>query len=80
MPQITIRLFAAAREAAGVGSIQTEAASVAEALDWAEASYGERFSAVLTASRVWLNGEPALGETQLSHGDELAVLPPVSGG
>ncbi len=80
MPTVTIRLFAGAREAAGVGSTQTEASSVAEALDWAKASFGEGFSAVLAASRVWLNGEPALGESQLSTGDEIAVLPPVSGG
>ncbi len=80
MPTVTIRLFAGAREAAGVGSTQIEASSVAEALDWAKASFGEGFSAVLAASRVWLNGEPALGESQLSTGDEIAVLPPVSGG
>ncbi len=80
MPVVTIRLFAGAREAAGIGSTQTEATSVAEALDWAKASFGEDFSAVLTASRVWLNGEPALDGTQLNSGDEIAVLPPVSGG
>ena len=80
MPTVTIRLFAGAREAAGVGSAQTEASSVAEALDWAKASFGDGFSAVLAASRVWLNGEPALGEAALSAGDEIAVLPPVSGG
>ena len=80
MPTVTIRLFAGAREAAGVGSTQTEASSVAEALDWAKASFGEGFSAVLAASRIWLNGEPALGESPLDAGDEIAVLPPVSGG
>lgn len=80
MPTVTIRLFAGAREAAGVGTTQTEASSVADALDWAQAHFGEGFSAVLAASRVWLNGEPADPVTQLSAGDEIAVLPPVSGG
>ena len=80
MPTVTIRLFAGAREAAGVGSTSAEASSVDEALDWAKATFGDGFSAVLAASRVWLNGEPALGEAQLSAGDEIAVLPPVSGG
>ncbi|WP_419837411.1 MoaD/ThiS family protein [Candidatus Poriferisodalis sp.] len=80
MPTVTIRLFAGAREAAGVGSTQTEASSVAEALDWAMATFGDGFTAVLAASRVWLNGEPALEGAQLSAGDEIAVLPPVSGG
>lgn len=44
--------------------------------------YGPGFGAVLGTARVWVNGdEPAHGaETPLEHGDELAVLPPVSGG
>jgi molybdopterin converting factor small subunit len=37
---------------------------------------------VLDTSRVWINGdEPAEGlDTPLHDGDEVAVLPPVSGG
>jgi molybdopterin converting factor small subunit len=37
---------------------------------------------VLDGSRVWVNGdEPAAGgATELEDGDEVAVLPPVSGG
>jgi molybdopterin converting factor small subunit len=37
---------------------------------------------VLATSRVWVNGdEPAAGDdTKLRQGDEVAVLPPVSGG
>ena len=44
--------------------------------------YGPGFGAVLDAARVWLNGdEPEAGPaTPLRPGDELAVLPPVSGG
>lgn len=80
MPTVTIRLFAGAREAAGVGTAQTEASSVADALEWAKVHFGESFSAVLAASRIWLNGEPADPVMQLSAGDEIAVLPPVSGG
>jgi molybdopterin converting factor small subunit len=37
---------------------------------------------VLERARVWVNGdEPELGDdTQLHDGDEVAVIPPVSGG
>jgi molybdopterin converting factor small subunit len=37
---------------------------------------------VLSASKVWVNGvEPSAGrDTPLGPGDEVAVLPPVSGG
>jgi molybdopterin converting factor small subunit len=37
---------------------------------------------VLASARVWVNGDdPADGpHTQLHDGDEVAVLPPVSGG
>ena len=42
--------------------------------------HGERFAAVLANSRVWVNGEPADREDPVVAGDEVAVLPPVSGG
>ncbi|HLF40829.1 MAG TPA: MoaD/ThiS family protein [Acidimicrobiia bacterium] len=77
-----LRLFARAREAAGRSSDDIEAATVGELLDRACAAYGSEFAAVLGASKVWLNGEePEAGrETRLAPGDEVAVLPPVSGG
>ncbi|MGI8778506.1 MAG: MoaD/ThiS family protein, partial [Acidimicrobiales bacterium] len=76
----SLRLFAAAREAAGVARAEFDGETVAEMLQAAEASFGDRFSAVLRQSRVWVNGEPATGETPVSGHDVVAVLPPVSGG
>ncbi len=79
---VRLRLFARAREAAGTSSSDIEAATLGELLAHARATFGAEFSAVLESSRVWVNGEePADGDaTQLEEGDEVAVLPPVSGG
>lgn len=49
-------------------------------LDAAVERYGAQFAQVLTGCRVWRNGEPAERAEAVSEGDEVAVLPPVSGG
>jgi sulfur-carrier protein len=76
----TLRLFASAREAAGVARVDLEGATVADVLAEARSRYGERFASVLATSRVWVNGQPADDATPLSGFDVVAVLPPVSGG
>ncbi|HZR14064.1 MAG TPA: MoaD/ThiS family protein [Acidimicrobiia bacterium] len=79
---VRLRLFARAREAAGTAEDRYEAGTVGELLSEAVARYGDGFAEVLGVSRVWVNGdEPLAGDaTTLSDGDEVAVLPPVSGG
>jgi molybdopterin converting factor small subunit len=77
---VVLLLFAEARVAAGTGREELSARSVAELLHTARARHGSRFAAVLERSRVWVNGEPAPPERLLTDGDEVAVLPPVSGG
>ena len=76
----TLRLFASAREAAGTSRAEIDGATVGEVLNAARARYGEHFAAVLASSRVWLNGEQASDDDAVGAGDEVAVLPPVSGG
>jgi len=76
----TLRLFASAREAAGVGSDEIAGATVGDVLDEARRRYGAGFAAVLDGCRVWCNGEPAAPADPVTEGDEVAVLPPVSGG
>jgi molybdopterin converting factor small subunit len=51
-------------------------------LDSLRAEYGQPFTAVLERARIWVNGdEPTDGDaTIVDEGDEVAVLPPVSGG
>jgi molybdopterin converting factor small subunit len=75
-----LRLFASAREAAGTERAVIEATTVGEVLDRAKERYGERFVAVLAVSKVWRNGEPAAPGDPVGDADEVAVLPPVSGG
>ena len=76
----TLRMFAAAREAAGVGTDIVDAPTVGEVLDEARRRYGEAFTRVLSRSRVWCNGEACSEATPVGAADEVAVLPPVSGG
>jgi MoaD family protein len=75
-----IRLFASAREAAGTAKDTIDGETVGEVLNEARRRYGEGFAAVLEGSRVWRNGEPTADAEAVGPGDEVAVLPPVSGG
>jgi MoaD family protein len=75
-----LRLFASAREAAGLSVDRIDADTVAEVLEEATRRYGEGFAAVVTHSRVWVNGQPADVRAPLRDGDVVAILPPVSGG
>ncbi|MEM7274250.1 MAG: MoaD/ThiS family protein [Actinomycetota bacterium] len=81
---ITLRLFAQARESAGTNRLDLPGESagdtVGDVLDEAVRRFGEPFAAVLAGSKVWLNGSPAERATAVAIGDEVAVLPPVSGG
>lgn len=79
---VRVRLFASAREAAGRRDDELDARTLREAIALMIERYGAAFGAVLETARVWVNGdEPAAGlDTSLDDGDEVAVLPPVSGG
>jgi molybdopterin synthase sulfur carrier subunit len=79
-PVPTVRLFASAREAAGTGRDHLAGTTVAEVLGEARRRYGTPFAAVLPTCRVWVNGEPAGDDDRVADADEVAILPPVSGG
>ncbi len=76
----SLRLFASAREAAGTGRDSVPGDTVDAVLREAVRRYGPGFAEILGNSRVWCNGEPATGDMPVSDADEVAVLPPVSGG
>lgn len=73
-------LFASAREAAGVSRDTVAGATVAEVLGVAKQQFGPSFEAVLASCTVWLNGEECSPDALVGEADEIAVLPPVSGG
>lgn len=82
MAGVRVLLFARARETAGCNADAFDASTLGALLTAARERYGPEFAEVLAASRVWVNGdEPVLGDdTVLGDSDEVAVLPPVSGG
>jgi molybdopterin converting factor small subunit len=75
-----LRLFASAREAAGTGRDIVPGATVAEVLDTAVQRYGDSFRALLPTCAIWVNGDSVPASTAVADSDEVAVLPPVSGG
>lgn len=76
----TLRLFAQAREAAGTGSVEFPGDTVEDILQLAVNTFGDNFSVILANSKVWVNGEEVPRSYPLTDKDEVAVLPPVSGG
>ena len=77
---VELRLFAGARDAAGMGHDRIDGGTVAEVLEAARQRYGPAFASVLEHCQVWRNGEPCDLADAVADGDEVAVLPPVSGG
>ena len=79
---VTVRLFAGVREAAGVSAVGVELPAPATIGDAVEAAsravpgVWKLPKTVLLAS----NGEYGSNETQVEDGDEVAIIPPVSGG
>jgi molybdopterin converting factor small subunit len=75
-----LRMFAGLRDIAGVGSTDIDGATVAEVLAEAGRRYGSAFERGLGNARVWVNGEEAEPFQPVSAEDEVALIPPVSGG
>lgn len=77
---VVLRLFAGAREAAGTGRDDVPGTTVAEVIEAARQRYGTPFTEVVEHCQIWRNGEPADSTDPVTESDEVAVLPPVSGG
>lgn len=75
-----VRLFANLRELAGASEVDIQGDTVGAVLDSAADRYGPEFKRTLGHTRVWLNGEPAERQDLVDSLDEVALIPPVSGG
>lgn len=75
-----LRLFASVRQAAGTGRANVSGATVGDVVAEACDRYGGEFTSLVPTCRVWLNGDPARDVDPVGDSDEVALLPPVSGG
>lgn len=80
IPMARLRLFANLRELAGSAEIEVDGATVGAVLEAAVSRYGEEFARSMRHAKVWLNGDPATAGDAVTAGDEVALIPPVSGG
>ena len=78
MPRV--RLFAGLREAAHASEVMIEGETVGEVLETASSRFGAQFAAGLATAKVWRNGEEVDALAPVNADDEIALLPPVSGG
>jgi MoaD family protein len=91
MSQVEVNLFSALKEKVGKGKVSVDARNIKDALEKLENKFGDKFreqlyekGAIKKYYIFLLNGRvidvKALGQTKLSPGDILHILPPVAGG
>lgn len=73
-------LLGPAREAAGRARDDVPGDTVGDVLAAATERYGRPFTDVLAISGIWVNGVTATSDSAVGPYDEVAVVPPVSGG
>ncbi len=80
--KLTIELFAQARQAAGISRIDVDLEEGARIADLREAIVRAfpQLRETITSSRLAVNRAYADEDTSIHAGDEIAVIPPVSGG
>jgi molybdopterin converting factor small subunit len=84
MAIVTMRYWAAAKDAAGIAEQQLTADTLATALSLAGINGGAQLRAVLDRSSFLIDGNPvgrrAADSVELADGNVIEVLPPFAGG
>jgi molybdopterin synthase sulfur carrier subunit len=75
-----LRLFANLREIAGTSRLDVPSETVGGVIEAASEKFGPDFQRGVETARVWVNGESADMDDEVGEGDEVVLLPPVSGG
>jgi molybdopterin converting factor subunit 1 len=80
--KLAVKLFAAARDLAGRGEVEVEACPGADVAELREllAEQLPQLAALARRSLIAVNAEYAADNKPIAEGDELALIPPVSGG
>lgn len=79
---VRVRLFAAAREAAGTGQTEARAGPLPAVLDELCDRFGPEFARRLEVCSILVDGQAVRrdADADVPDGAEVAILPPVSGG
>ena len=80
--KISVLFFASLREDVGVGGMEAHATDTAELLDVLQATLSRDAMSALRQDnvRIAVNQQLIEGSVELHNGDEVAFLPPVTGG
>jgi molybdopterin synthase catalytic subunit len=80
--RVAVKLFAAGRELAGAAEAAVDLGGAATVGDLRRALSGQytRLAALVDRSMIAVNAQYADDATTLAPGDEVALIPPVSGG
>jgi molybdopterin synthase sulfur carrier subunit len=80
--RVTVKMFAAAREAVGASEVTVEVADTTTVADLRRAMIAEfpQLSAFVDRAMFAINAKYASNEELLSAGSDIACIPPVSGG
>ena len=76
---VKVKLFGPAKKAAGCSIIELDVQTGNDAIQELK-KYSVELEKLIDISQVWVNGEQIDLSNLLKDGDELAILPPMSGG